>query len=157
MDRGRQSFRLYIVFFRYGRTHLSFAPCTMSTCFIFSLTQSRCRPTKYQKLSRLLALQGTDIPAELILFRDNGSYVDRGTGLHYTNAFDMGVDAFISAIRLAGYSNMEVVVGEAGRAEIVLFGKPVLQHEPLSLRRKSTFTEWLFGGTEPRKSNAARL
>lgn len=65
-------------------------------------------------------MQGTDIPAELILFRDNGSYVDSGSGLHYTNAFDMGVDAFISAMRLAGYSNVEVVVGEAGRADTVL-------------------------------------
>ncbi|GAQ84451.1 hypothetical protein KFL_001890150 [Klebsormidium nitens] len=57
---------------------------------------------------------GTDIPLELILFRENGSYVDSGTGLRYTNAFDMGVDAFVSAIKAAGYPNLEVNVGEAG-------------------------------------------
>lgn len=59
--------------------------------------------------------QGTDIPVELILFRENGSYADSGTGLRYTNAFDMGVDAFVSAIKSAGYPDMEVIVGEAGK------------------------------------------
>lgn len=63
----------------------------------------------------LVPLQGTDISTELILFRENASYVDTESGLHYTNAFDMGVDAFTSAIAAAGYPNLEVIVGEAGK------------------------------------------
>jgi hypothetical protein len=65
--------------------------------------------------------QGTDISTELILFRENASYVDTESGLHYTNAFDMGVDAFTSAIAAAGYPSLEVVVGEAGKILTFLY------------------------------------
>lgn len=48
------------------------------------------------------------------LFRPNAGVIDENTGLTYTNMLDGQLDAVYSAMKLLGYSDVEIVIAETG-------------------------------------------
>ncbi|RHN76709.1 putative glucan endo-1,3-beta-D-glucosidase [Medicago truncatula] len=48
------------------------------------------------------------------LFRANSGVLDDNTKLHYTNMFDAQLDAVYSAMKVLGFEDVEIVIGETG-------------------------------------------